>query len=108
MEPTNPRRRGALTLSIALVWLFAWMPLSSQAQDISKGWRFTTGDDVMWAQPEFDDSSWKPIDVGKPWEKSGYTDYDGYGWYRLRVRMPKAKSESAYFKQYKRLTLLLG
>ncbi len=84
------------------------MPLSSQAQDISEGWRFTTGDDVAWAQPEFDDSAWKPIEVGKPWEKAGYEDYDGYGWYRLRVSLPKAKSESAYFKEYKRLTLLLG
>jgi cephalosporin-C deacetylase-like acetyl esterase len=104
MEPTNLRRRSALALTI----LLAWLPLTSQARDISKGWRFTTGDDVAWAQPEFDDAGWKPIEVGKPWEKAGYEDYDGYGWYRLRVRLPKAESERAYFKQYQRLTLLLG
>lgn len=104
MKPTNLPRRSILTLTL----LLAWLPLTGQARDISNGWRFTTGDDVAWAQPEFDDAAWKPIEVGKPWEKAGHKNYDGYGWYRLRVNLPKAESENAYFKQYQKLTLLLG
>lgn len=104
MKPTSLKGRSALALTILLVWL----PLTGQARDISNGWRFKTGDDVAWAQPDFDDADWKPIEVGKPWEKAGYEDYDGYGWYRLRVKLPKAESENAYFKQYQRLMLLLG
>ena len=103
MRFTNP-----LSLRITLTILLAWLSQTSQARDLSKGWRFTTGDDVAWAQPEFDDSAWKPIEVGKPWEKAGHKGYDGYGWYRLRVSLPKVESEEAYFKQYQRLTLLLG
>ena len=104
MKPTSLKSRSALALTILLVWL----PLTGQARDISNGWRFKTGDDVAWAQPDFDDADWKPIEVGKPWEKAGHEDYDGYGWYRLRVKLPKAESENAYFKQYQRLMLLLG
>ncbi|MEN9022244.1 MAG: acetylxylan esterase [Verrucomicrobiales bacterium] len=100
----TPTRAFALTLLLAL----AWLPATSQALNIAQGWRFTTGDNAAWAQPEFDDSTWKPIEIGRPWEKAGHKDYDGYGWYRLRVNVPKAESESAYFKQYQRLTLLLG
>ena len=96
--------RKILTILLSLVWL----PATTQALDIAEGWRFTKGDDPAWAQPEFDDSAWKPIDVGKPWEKAGHEGYDGYGWYRLRVSVPAAASEGAYFKHYQRLTLLLG
>jgi len=81
---------------------------TSQALDISDGWRCHTGDDAAWARPEFDDSAWKAIKVGMPWEKAGYKGYDGYGWYRLRVTVPKAQSEDPYFKHYQRLTLSLG
>ena len=80
--------RKILTILLSLVWL----PATTQALDIAEGWRFTKGDDPAWAQPEFDDSAWKPIDVGKPWEKAGHEGYDGYGWYRLRVSVPAAKN----------------
>ena len=76
----TPTRAFALTLLLAL----AWLPATSQALNIAQGWRFTTGDNAAWAQPEFDDSAWKPIEIGRPWEKAGHKDYDGYGWYRLR------------------------
>ena len=91
-----------------LLLALAWLPATSQALDIAEGWRFTKGDDPAWAQPEFDDSTWRPIDVGKPWEKAGHEGYDGYAWYRLRVSLPAAVNEGAYFKQYQKLTLLLG
>lgn len=95
-------------ISLTLLLALAWLPTTSQALDLSQGWRFITGDDVTWAKPEFDDSAWKRIEVGKPWEKAGHEGYDGYGWYRLRVDMPKAASESAYFEHFQRLTLFLG
>jgi hypothetical protein len=56
-------------------------------------WPFRTdpekqGEAQKWAAPDFDDSDWKKIPTDRPWEQSGYADYDGYGWYRLRVALP--------------------
>ena len=97
-----------LLTTIAAVVLVGCGTTKQSVLNIAQGWRFTTGDDAAWARPEFDDSAWKPIEVGKPWEKLGHKGYDGYGWYRLRVRVPKAESEGAYFEHYRRLTLSLG
>ena len=104
----HTHRIAARTFAFTMLSVLAWLPAMSHALDISQGWRFTKGDDPAWAQPEFDDSAWKPIDIGTPWEKAGHDGYDGYGWYRLRVNVPVEASEGAYFKQYQRLTLLLG
>ena len=65
-------------------------------------WRFHPGDDPSWADPEADDSSWerfvlnstpdkRDTDVGLPglldgWSARGFSDLQGYGWYRLRVQ----------------------
>ncbi len=109
LRSSHIRRKTAVRASaLAILVVLAWLPATSQALDIAEGWRFHTGDDATWARPEFDDSAWEAIKVGTPWEKAGHKDYDGYGWYRLRVTVPKTESEDAYFEQYQRLTLLLG
>jgi len=48
-------------------------------------WRFHTGDDLKWAQPELDDSGWQPIRVGQDWETQGHPDYTGFAWYRREL-----------------------
>ena len=64
-------------------------------------WKFSTGDDLGWAAPNFDDSRWETVDltpapgahdgdVGLPgyvsgWSLRGHPGYIGYAWYRLRV-----------------------
>lgn len=50
--------------------------------DLKGEWRFATGDDMHRAQVEFDDASWKNIEVPAYWEKRGYKNYNGYAWYR--------------------------
>ena len=60
---------------------------------LTDGWVFQTdprktGVAENWMQAEFDDSSWKPIAVGTRWEDHGYRDYNGVGWYRIRVDVP--------------------
>ncbi len=109
MIPSNSDWHLCLTRFVLIILLaLASLPSASHALDISQGWRFNTGDDLAWAQPEFNDSAWEPIEVGKPWEKAGHNGYDGYAWYRLRIRIPKAASEHPYFKHYQKLTLSLG
>jgi hypothetical protein len=48
-------------------------------------WRFHTGDDASWANPNFDDSAWPSIKLGMPLSDQGIDHYSGYAWYRLRL-----------------------
>jgi hypothetical protein len=55
-------------------------------------WRFRTGDNPAYSQPDFDDSDWASMDLtpapgtpGVGWTRLGYPGYSGFAWYRLRV-----------------------
>lgn len=62
-------------------------------------WRFELGDNMAYADPDFDDSNWSRIYVPKNWEARGYPGYDGYAWYRVSVRIPKKlENKSLFFK----------
>jgi Stage II sporulation protein E (SpoIIE) len=64
-------------------------------------WKFHTGDDMRWADPQFDDSAWGTMDLtanaidpttglrgfAPGWTARGYAGYSGYAWYRLRVNV---------------------
>jgi two-component system, NtrC family, sensor kinase len=59
-----------------------------------EGWRFHPGDDLNWANPDFDDSDWmlyKPSGLTEPIPDSLW---DGYGWFRFRF----AADSSVYEK----------
>lgn len=47
---------------------------------------FSEGDDLSKAKPEYDDSSWRTIDVTWPWSDQGVENQD-YGWYRFHVNL---------------------
>jgi hypothetical protein len=52
---------------------------------LDSGWRFHTGDDPAWADPNFDDSGWQKVDLQSTLAEQGIESYTGYGWYRLRL-----------------------
>jgi hypothetical protein len=74
-------------------------------------WGFHTGDDMAWAQPDYDDSGWDKMDLTLSpgsydpnsgaggwipgWTSRGYKDYSGYAWYRLRVNIQNGQSALA-------------
>ena len=45
-------------------------------------WKFHTGDNFSYKEPDYNDSGWDEIFVPAKWEDQGYRDYDGYAWYR--------------------------
>lgn len=101
-------------LSLLVYSLFSAAPASAQA-GLVKGtigdavlvltgpWKFHPGDDMAWASPSFDDSSWGTQDLAPPpgsydpitgssgfvpgWTTQGYPKLAGYAWYRLRVQL---------------------
>lgn len=50
-------------------------------------WQFHVGDEMSWANPEFDDSHWQQIDVSKPWGTQGHWSYTGHAWYRRHIKI---------------------
>jgi sialate O-acetylesterase len=69
--------------------------------DLRGEWLFTTGDNMEYADPAFNDSKWSKITVPGRWENFGYPDYDGFAWYRTSFHLP------ANFSTY-RLVIQLG
>jgi hypothetical protein len=64
-------------------------------------WRFHTGDDpdgkLGWADPRFDDSSWKLLRSDQPWTEQGYPGYSGMAWYRFQVILPANQQPLALY-----------
>ena len=51
-------------------------------------WRFHTGDNPAWANPNFDDSKWALLRSDGDWALQGYKGYGGLAWYRFQVTVP--------------------
>lgn len=68
---------------------------ASEKVSVSKG-LFKEGDDLNWADPDMDDSSWSEIDVTKCWNEQGYSENArAYAWYRIHVNIPKSLLKSS-------------
>ncbi len=57
--------------------------------NLSGKWKFSIGDNISWAQPEYIDTSWETIKVPSSWEDQGFYGYDGFGWYRTSFMVTK-------------------
>jgi hypothetical protein len=109
---------GSLILLTVTV-LNAQAHAPSSAVDITLGqamaplygpWKFTIGDSpvdaktgkLLWAEPDFDDSAWKTVDLAPGaadggfvpgWNARGHAGYWGWAWYRLRVNVSASPGE---------------
>jgi serine phosphatase RsbU (regulator of sigma subunit) len=51
-------------------------------------WRFRPGDELAWADPQFDDSSWETVpDTSFDVDELHSLGWRGIGWFRLRLRI---------------------
>ncbi|MDR3653391.1 MAG: putative Ig domain-containing protein [Paludibacter sp.] len=85
--------------TLILLFLIALF-LKTGAQNISlmNGWKLAIGDSVQWSSPGYNDNTWQNVDITKSWEKQGYPNHDGFGWYRLHVVIPSSITKEAFFK----------
>jgi stage II sporulation SpoE-like protein len=93
-----------LLVSLASLWfsLCAAPGLHAQNFDLESGrepvapldglWRFHTGDNPSWANPNFDDSQWPLLRSDEDWSQQGYKNYGGFAWYRFTVAVPEGSS----------------
>ncbi len=112
---TTPAATGstaqAVTASPKPVAPPAQITLGESSIDLTGPWKFHTGDNMAWAQADFDDSAWGKIDLTPPpgsadetlgasgdlpgWTALGYPSYSGYAWYRLRINVAGASRRLA-------------
>jgi hypothetical protein len=59
--------------------------LGKATVELGGQWQFNTGDDIAWASPAFDDSTWEKIAVDRHWGVQGHFAYTGFAWYRRHI-----------------------
>jgi hypothetical protein len=57
--------------------------------NLSGIWNFNTGDDTRWSEKSIVDTDWAKLMVPDYWDIQGYSDYDGFAWYRKTFSVPK-------------------
>jgi DUF1680 family protein len=83
------------------IYIFCCLLTHISAQSVSEisllsGWVFQKGDNQQWKDPLLDDSQWINIKPSSYWDYlPDLADYDGYGWYRMKVFIPSALKADA-------------
>ena len=65
---------------------------SGKALELPLKWRFkieapTPGAIPDWHKIDYPDGNWTLIDTNRVWERQGYQNFDGVGWYRTRFKL---------------------
>ena len=77
--------------------------LGSSTVELTGPWKFHKGDNLDWAQPDYNDAGWSAMDLTPPpgsydpflgtsgfmpgWTVLGAAGYSGFAWYRLKVNV---------------------
>lgn len=102
-----------LILSLIFGFLLQLLPTGATAadprgRDFNSGWRFLLADSVSAAAPDFDDSSWRILNLPHDWAIEGDFSIDhpsgtaggalpgGVGWYRKRFNAPDAEGKNIF------------
>jgi sialate O-acetylesterase len=65
--------------------------------DLSGDWKFSVYREPNVTEKSYDDDNWKTIKVPSSWESQGFSNHDGYGWYRKVFTIPQnLKQEDLY------------
>ena len=65
-----------------------------QSFHLKDGWKFRSGDSMLWASPGFDDRSWKTVktDIDLEQNKDKEAGFSGKGWFRLHLTIDSSLS----------------
>lgn len=88
-----------LLIQLCLVELLTAGNQWFRAVNLRGRWRFEIGDQLTWAQPNFDDSEWDILYAPALWEDQEYPGYDGFAWYRRTFTVAKKfETEMLYLR----------
>ncbi len=69
-------------------------------------WKFLTNDKPEYIDSAMNDYWWDDISPLELWESQGFSGYDGFAWYRVKVVVPESMKKNAF--RYDGLMLSLG
>lgn len=69
----------------------------TKIEDLRGYWHFKLGDNMIYAERNYNHSSWDEIYVPEPWEDEGYHGYDGYAWYRKEFELSSRHIKNSFF-----------
>lgn len=78
---------GILGLS-STIGVFRYPNYSDNSFNLFGKWKFHLGDDTQWADESLNDGDWEDIIVPATWESQGFTNYNGFAWYRKSFKLP--------------------
>ena len=90
-------------LMACLLALFLF-PVQGCAQEkdrrlnLAGDWQFSLGDNMKFAQPEYDDTNWEKIFVPSNWHREGFRNYHGFAWYRKKVTIEADDKDALYLE----------
>ncbi len=59
----------------------------NRIMNLAGDWKFSIGDDEKWADLGYNDNEWESINVPSSWENEGFHGYNGYAWYRKKIKL---------------------
>lgn len=107
-------KKGYFRLIVACIGLLAcvsqaWAGTDNRAISFDKGWKFLLGDNPVYSEAGFKDSSWRSLDLPHDWAIEGTFSQDnpsgtgggalpgGIGWYRKTFTLsPEMKGKEVY------------
>ena len=90
---------------LSVILFFAVMTAAAQETIQFPTAKFSTGDNLEWKNFNFNDAQWAVIKTDIIWEPQGYTDYNGYAWYRFHFNLPSSFKNKSYWKDSLRVNL---
>jgi hypothetical protein len=82
--------------------IFVVKGLGQGVVNIDGDWQFTLGDDLHYANPDYDDSGWGKIggtvDTWDTWGVQGHPSYTGFAWYRRHIDIQQTPGTAGQFE----------
>ncbi|PLX01727.1 MAG: glycoside hydrolase [Marinilabiliales bacterium] len=91
------------TLGIILFFCLVFASSSVKSENLREvvglegTWKFSVGDDLKWANYDYNDAEWDYVHVPKSWESNGFDDYNGYAWYRKKFQITYSVNNRSLF-----------
>ena len=70
----------------------------SRKVNLRGSWKFSLGDNMSFAKPNYSDSDWERIYVPAAWQTEGFRRYNGYAWYRTTFEIDFTDNEPLYLE----------
>lgn len=107
-----PYRFKPFLLALILSAMFAVRGYCETVIPFNNSWRFNLDDDISYASPEYDDSSWRLLDVPHDWSIEGKYDRSnpsgpqggympcGTAWYRKSFTLPDSLNDRRIYVRF--------